>query len=289
MIAVKDFSMEYTFESGQPLTFYGNYNRNESELSYVTSYGAFTVTAKNVGSAAQITARYSGIRPMREIGIEDEVRTRLGLADNMNEVYGSIDTDSFMHKAIARYRGMRVTKSEPWEASLAFVISQFNNIKRIRGIMTCLLRRFGRIYADADHKVRLFPEAETIANASAAELARCGAGFRSRYIKNVAREFVENNEVKKVQSMAYEDAKELLMTFDGIGDKVADCILLMGYRKFEAFPIDTWVKRVLEHAYFNGSPKKIRELHEFAYEKWGHIRGYAQQYIFWYGRSILGR
>ena len=85
--------------------------------------------------------------------------------------------------------------------------------------------------------------------------------------------------------MKYEDAKDRLMELNGVGDKVADCILLFGYNKFEAFPIDVWVKRVVERAYFNGRKRSIRQIHDFSVERWGKYRGYAQQYIFWYGRE----
>ncbi len=80
--------------------------------------------------------------------------------------------------------------------------------------------------------------------------------------------------------MKYLDAKDSLMGLYGIGDKVADCILLFGYGKFEAFPIDVWIKRTMERIYFNGRKKSIKQIHSIATEMWGDYRGYAQQYIF---------
>ncbi|MEM4098557.1 MAG: hypothetical protein QW774_03345 [Candidatus Micrarchaeaceae archaeon] len=289
MIVAKDFNLDYTFESGQPITFYGDYNRSKGLLSYVTSCGRFEISAKLSGHVTKIDAHYHGRERLSAKDVEDEVRRRLSIEDRMQSIYARIDTDAFMHSAINKYYGMRITSNDPWEASLSFVVSQFNNIKRIRGIMKRLIAKFGIKFACEGSECSLFPEASRIANASLSDLDACGAGFRSKYIRGIAREFVENGSLRSIQDMDYASAKEALMSFDGIGDKVADCILLMGYRKLEAFPIDTWVKRVLEHAYFGGDRKKIKELHEFAWAKWDNLRGYAQQYIFWYGKNIYGR
>ena len=83
----------------------------------------------------------------------------------------------------------------------------------------------------------------------------------------------------------YDDLKENMMGLEGIGDKVADCILLYGYGKLNAFPIDTWVKRVVENVYFANRKRGIGEIHDFAIERWGEHAGYAQQYLFHYGRE----
>jgi len=79
------------------------------------------------------------------------------------------------------------------------------------------------------------------------------------------------------------------MEIKGIGSKVADCIILMGYGNFNAFPIDVWMKRTLENLYFNSEPQKVKDLHSFAMEKWGKYRGLAQQYIFFYGMNNISR
>ena len=175
---------------------------------------------------------------------------------------------------------MRITKSEPWEATLCFVMSQFNNIKRIRHIISNLRSRFG----EECGQLRTFPDPKSIAAASLPDIRACGTGFRDKYLKSVAEEFSSGFNPRRLYSMSYLDAKEELMQLNGIGDKVADCILLFGYNKFEAFPIDVWVKRVVEKAYFKGRKRNIRQIHDFSIERWGKYRGYAQQYLFHYGR-----
>jgi len=89
----------------------------------------------------------------------------------------------------------------------------------------------------------------------------------------------------RLRGKGYDSIKESLMEIDGVGDKVADCIALMGYGKLEAFPIDTWVKRMLESIYFGKERRSIAALHEFADERWGKLAGYAQQYLFHYSRN----
>jgi len=278
MIYATDFHLRYTIESGQPLTFYsilkpsGRYG----SLSYVTSDGFVQLRYKR--NSEKIDYSFEG--RYKKSSIEDEIRARLGLDHDLKGILSAINTDPFMDSAIKDLYGMRITKNEPWETTLCFVMSQFNNIKRIRGIIQNMINAFG----DEFDGRRLFPTPEAIARADIADIRKCGTGFRDRYIKHVAEQFTCGFEYDRLYQMGYEDAKERLMELDGIGDKVADCILLFGYGKYEAFPIDTWVKRVVERAYFKGRKKSVRQIHEFSMERWGANRGYAQQYIFEFGR-----
>ena len=277
-IVAKDFNLRHTVESGQPLTFYSSYGAASGfeTLSYVTGTGSIALRySKGSGRLQYVfSGRYG------KSGAEKEVRSRLGLDHDIADVYRSISTDEFINRAINEFYGMRITRNEPWEATLCFVISQFNNIKRIRGIMLRMIERFGEEF---DGK-RLFPAPEAIASADMAEIRACGTGFRDRYIKHAAEQFASGFEYSRLHGMGYEDAKARLMELDGIGDKVADCILLFGYGRYDAFPIDVWIKRVVERAYFKGRRTSIARIHEFSTERWGRYRGYAQQYLFEFAR-----
>jgi N-glycosylase/DNA lyase len=112
-----------------------------------------------------------------------------------------------------------------------------------------------------------------------------GAGFRAKYIRSVAQACSESFDLDRLYRKGYEEAKEQLMELDGIGDKVADCILLFGYGKLAAFPIDVWIKRVVEHDYFRGRRKSVKEIHRFAEERWDGYAGYAQQYLYHSARN----
>ena len=111
------------------------------------------------------------------------------------------------------------------------------------------------------------------------------AGFRDKYILDAAEKFVSGEiSYDKLSKMSAEEAKKTLMTIKGVGNKVADCIVLFGLAKCESFPVDVWIKRIMEHCYFEGE-EPIEKISAFAKEKFGSLGGYAQQYLFFYARE----
>jgi len=278
---VRDFSLKHTVESAQPLSFYAKYSSETDSLTYQTFTHMINVAFKGDNKEGELIA-ISSVQ-----NFKDEIVRRFRLNDNMGKIYREISTDKFIKDSIKKYYGMRLTLNDPWETTLCFVISQNNNVKRIRGIVLSMIEKFGHPIKDDNDNViaRSFPTSSDIASASIDELRACGSGFRARYIKSAAEFFSGSAEAQKLAKKDYASLKETLMSIDGIGDKVADCIALMGYGKLEAFPIDTWSKRVLEKVYFKGKKQKIAKLHEFAERRWGRYAGYAQQYLFWNGRQ----
>ena len=125
MIPIKDFNLRYTIESGQPLTFYSSYSKSGSEeaLKYVTMTGAIEVKISGNSMSRTFSGDYSNR------SADAEVKERFGLSDDMQDVYKKISTDQFLSDAIKDFYGMRITRNDPWEATLCFVISQFNNLK----------------------------------------------------------------------------------------------------------------------------------------------------------------
>ena len=190
--------------------------------------------------------------------------------------YGKIKEElSSMHpvlKEAAKFApGIRILRQEPFEALISFIISQNNNIKRISGIVDKLCMSFGEEIGDG---VYAFPTAKALAKLSAEDLAPLRAGFRARYIIDAARK-VNSAEVdlNALNNLDYENAKKELMKIVGVGEKVADCVLLYGWHRLEGFPMDVWMKRAMKEL-FDG--KDGREFGEYA--------GIAQQYIFHYSR-----
>ena len=167
--------------------------------------------------------------------------------------------------------GIRILRQEPYEALCTFIISQNNNIKRIKGIVQRLCECFGEPLEGGGFA---FPTAEKMAALSADDLSPLRAGFRARYLIDAARK-VSAGEIDFAvcRSGGYEEARRELMKITGVGVKVADCTLLFGFHRVEAFPLDVWMKRAMERLFPAMTPADF-----------GEFAGIAQQYIFHYSR-----
>lgn len=190
--------------------------------------------------------------------------------------YGKIRKDigkihPVLKEASAYAPGIRILRQEPWEALCTFIISQNNNIKRIKGIVKRLCEEFGYEIEKGGFS---FPSAEKLAGLEPEDLAPLRAGFRNKYIIDAARK-VAGGQVclEKCYTLPYDEARAELMKIKGVGVKVADCTLLFGFHRVEAFPIDVWMKRAMEKLFPNMTG-----------EDFGEYAGIAQQYIFHYSR-----
>ena len=167
--------------------------------------------------------------------------------------------------------GIHILRQEPFEALISFIISQNNNIKRIEGIVERLCESFGERLPNGEFS---FPSEERLANLCEEDLKPLRAGFRNRYILDAARK-VHSGEVslERCRTLPFADAKKELMTIVGVGEKVADCVLLYGLHRTEAFPMDVWMKRAMSTLFPGTEPSLF-----------GEYAGIAQQYIFHYSR-----
>ena len=160
-----------------------------------------------------------------------------------------------------------------WETLCSFIISQNNNIKRIKGIIERLCRLFGQPIGDSGFFS--FPTPETLAAATAEHLAPLRCGFRARYLIDAAQKVCYGQvRLDAIPSMPMEEARRELMQICGVGPKVADCVLLFGFHRLECCPMDVWMKRVFAVLYPNGLPDCARD-----------FAGIAQQYLFHYART----
>ncbi len=277
------FDLRHTFESAQPLTFHGDYDVSANFLLFAAGKNMISVNSNENITDCRLSIMSNDMGFAKK-----EVARRFRFSDDMGKIYKKINTDPFIDSSIKKYKGMRLTLNDPWETTVCYITSQFNNVKRIRKIIKSLINRFGADIKDSNGKVigKAFPESSMLMNASIKELMACGTGFRAKYIKSAAEYCTNNLDLYKLNPNNYNKLKETLMEVDGIGDKVADCIILMGYGNLDAFPIDVWVKRTIEKFYFKGKNQKIKTIHEFADETWQDYKGYAQQYIFWGGRQM---
>ena len=183
--------------------------------------------------------------------------------------------DPVLKEASEQNRGIRILRQEPFETLISFIISQNNNIPRITGIIERLCGSFGERLDTPFGEMYTFPGADVVAGLTPDDLAPLRAGFRVRYILDAAKK-VSSGEISldAIYAMSYDEGKEYLKQIVGVGDKVADCVLLFAYHKTEAFPSDVWIKRIVAEYYSSGLPDCM-----------GEYKGIAQQYLFEYFRK----
>lgn len=183
--------------------------------------------------------------------------------------YGKIKqclcADETLKKACEFASGIRLLRQDSWECLCSFIISQNNNIPRIKGIISRLCEHYGH-----------FPTAEEMSAETVESLEFLRSGFRAKYLVDAAQKAAEGIvDLKKIADMPIDDARKSLMQIKGVGAKVAECVLLFGMYRTEAFPVDVWIKRVMENYYPDGLPACTKG-----------VEGIAQQYLFHYMRNL---
>ena len=198
--------------------------------------------------------------------------------------------DSNMKEAISFGEGIRILNQDLWECIISFIISANNNIPRIKGIIERISKNYGRKIEFEGNEYYLFPTPEELSKASKEDLRALGTGFRDIRIYNTTKKIFEDKEyLSRIENLSSTDEmREELLKLDGVGPKVADCILLFSLKRFDVFPIDVWVRRVMNDLYIHAQDEdKInkKEILKIANDKFGSLSGLAQQYLFYWKRE----
>ena len=201
------------------------------------------------------------------------------------EIKRTLSCDKSMTAASEYGYGIRILRQELWETLISFIISASNNIPRIKGIVERLCESFGEHITYMGREYYTFPAPEKIASLTKEDLSVIRAGFRDKYRLDAAKK-VASGEISLdyIRSLPTAEAKSELMRISGVGNKVSDCILLFGLNRADSFPVDVWIKRIMEHCYF-GREASIKEVSELAEKKFGELGGFAQQYLFFWARD----
>ena len=186
--------------------------------------------------------------------------------------------DEILDKAAKYSSGIRILHQDKWETLCSFIISQNNNIPRIKGIIDRMSQKYGNlIFRDGEKSYYSFPDAKTLYQAGEDEIFALKTGFRAKYIYDCAKTVCENPFfLTQTDGMSTYDASKNLQLIKGVGEKVAACTLLFGFKRYDAFPVDVWVKRILEKYYPEGATGHLT----------GEYAGIAQQYLFYYERCM---
>jgi N-glycosylase/DNA lyase len=233
-------------------------------------------------------------------GIRAEVMDRdlnwleeyLQVGVNIDEITESFPRDEHLSKAVRECFGLRLLKQESWECLASFILSSTKQIVQIQQIVELICERFGEPVAVPPGRPRTwsFPSAMRLAEISEQELRCCKMGFRAPYLRESAR-MVASGEInlEQIRRADLEGAREQLLRLPGVGRKIADCVLLFAYGFQKAFPVDVWVLKALRTLYFPRRRPTAKRLLRFTETYFGPNAGYAQQYLFHYMRTHVGR
>jgi N-glycosylase/DNA lyase len=224
------------------------------------------------------------------------VKNYFGLHDDLLNIFSQIRKDTHLVQAIEAFKGLRILRQDPWECLISYISATYKNIQAIKQMLSNLSKKFGDKIRFDGYDFYTFPTPERLAKATAEELAKCGLGYRAKYVSETAKMVYENDfELESLRELSYEKAKEELLNFPGVGLKVADCVLLFSLGKLEAFPVDVWIKRVVLKYYGSYFPNEFtrkisnkKSLTSSEYEKvnlfgrkyFGDYAGYAQEYLY---------
>ncbi|MEO5803611.1 MAG: DNA glycosylase [Verrucomicrobiota bacterium] len=212
----------------------------------------------------------------------------LQLEVNLPEVISTFPGDEPMRAAVKSCHGLRLLRQNPWECLASFILSSTKQIVQIQQIVGLLCDRFGqRVVVPNGHEPMFaFPTFARLAQVSEAELRSCKMGFRAPYLLATAKMLVSKEVVlENLHHRSIDEARSELLKFSGVGNKIADCVLLFAYGFPTAFPVDVWVMKALRELYFPKRRVKLNRLQKFSQTHFGPNAGYAQQYLFHYMRT----
>jgi len=217
------------------------------------------------------------------------------LDDNFEKISYELKKDQIVRQAIELNPNLRLLRQDPFQCYISFIASSNSNIPNIKLRLNNLCKKFGQKITIDNVDFFLFPEPNVLAKASIKDIQKCGLGYRSKSVKNASLSVI-NGEIdfEELKKTDYYNAKSELTKISGIGNKVADCIMLFSLEKLEAFPLDRWMLRVLQKYYtekFQISTKTItekthKELHDLIVQYFGCNAGYAQQFLFKMEREL---
>ncbi len=222
---------------------------------------------------------------------EDEVRDIWIKYFDLERDYGEIKSsllakDKKLFEAITKMHGVRILNQEFYEMVISFIISQNKQIPHIKKIVFDLSNTYGSLLGQVNGKdYYSFPELKAFSNITQESFRELKTGFRAPYLVDASLKITSDYTKESFENLSYENAKEKLMHIKGIGEKVANCVLLFGLSYRNAFPVDVWIKRIMQELYFDGKETPKNVIEQFANKQFGEYGGYAQQYLFYFARQ----
>lgn len=272
----KSFEPVHIFECGQCFRW-----NKEEDGSYTGVIKNGVINVKKLGNDVNFTG-------VCDENIKKICEEYFNLQTNYEVIKEKLSNiDIYLKNSIKYGNGIRILKQDLWETLLSFIISANNNIPRIKTIIERIAKKYGNRIEYRNKIYYTFPTPEMLQNASIDNFRGLGLGFRDvRIYETVQRTLKGEIDLEKLkQEENTEVLRKKLLEIPGVGPKVADCVMLFALNRFDVFPVDVWVKRVISELYFNKKEQTPNVIHEFAEKQYGNLAGLAQQYLFYWRRE----
>ncbi len=271
VVPAKDFDLTHTFDCGQCFRW-----SRSGDGSYSGVAGGRAVRLRRTGDEIVIENCSAG-------DFDAFWRNYLDLDRDYGKIKAAVSVNDVMRTAVEYGGGIRILQQEFFEALISYIISQNNSIPNIKRVVERLCAAYGEPIAFEGEMRYSFPTAERLASLETDDFRRLGAGFRDRYISGAARLAAEGAlNADTLRAMPTEDARRELMKIKGVGNKVCDCVLLFSLGKYDLFPTDTWINKVMAEDFGTDSVKSAKSAGESLF---GEYSGFAQQYLFYWRRE----
>lgn len=273
------FELVHIFECGQCF----RWNR-EIDGSYTGVFKNNVLNVKEENGKIKFQGICNG-------NIENVVKDYFDFDTNYTKIKETLSkVDKYLEESINFGSGIRILNQDLWEVLISFIFSANNNIPRIKGIIEKISKQYGNKITYKGKDYYTFPTPKELSKASIEDLRKLGLGFRDKRVyettQKIAKDEINLNKIAQIKDT--DKIREILETLPGVGPKVADCILLFGLKRFEVFPIDVWVRRIMNDLYIkNEDETKVnkKEIEKLAKTKYANLAGIAQQYLFYWKRE----
>jgi N-glycosylase/DNA lyase len=273
-IPAPHFNLEKTLCSGQV------FHWTPHGRGFVGAISENLVYVEQAGASIRLPAEHAKL-----------VAHYLALDHPLPAILQTFPDDPVIRVAMEFAQGLRIIRQPPWECLAAFLSSPLKQVRQIEAISLAIRKRFGRRLRRGEFEAFSYPRPEELAEIRLEKLLECKLGFRARNLLASAKMVASGGvDLEALRHCSAEEARRVLCELPGVGEKIANCVLLFAYERLDAVPIDVWIGRVLNEVYFAGRPKvPLRELKSFSAKYFGPYAGYAQQYLFHHWRLTYRR
>lgn len=270
VIKAKPFNLKYTLECGQCF----RWNKiNENEYMGVISDRVIKISQQD--DKLYITSN-------NKENLEKVVKNYFDLNFDYENVEKQISLiDLNVSQAVKNTTGIRILNQSHFETLISYIISANNNIPRISKSVNDISLKYGKKVEFENNYYYIFPKAEDLKDVTDEDYQKCGVGFRARYIKHTVEDILDGKiNLEELKTLKTDTVRTELLNLMGVGPKVADCVLLFSYSRKEVFPVDVWVKRVMEKLYFKKATS-LKQISEYSKNSFGKYAGIVQQHLFY--------